>query len=108
MRQAQVYYNNELAGVLTEAAPDSYIFEYASGYFMSPAKPAISMGLPKTTQQHRSAALFPFFYNMLSEGDNRQAQCRLLKLDAADDFGLLLLTAGTETIGAVTVKALYE
>ena len=48
--------------------------------------------------------LFPFFFNMLSEGDNRKLQSRMLHIDEDDDFGILLATAQYDTIGAVTVK----
>ena len=48
--------------------------------------------------------LFPFFFNMLSEGANRKIQSQLLHIDENDDFGILLATAQTDTIGAVTVK----
>jgi serine/threonine-protein kinase HipA len=45
---------------------------------------------------------------MLSEGVNRQLQCRTLKIDENDDFGLLLATAQFDTIGAVTVKPVKQ
>lgn len=48
--------------------------------------------------------LFPYFFNMLSEGANRQTQSMLLHIDENDDFGILLATAQEDTIGAVTVK----
>ena len=41
---------------------------------------------------------------MLSEGANRQVQSTLLHIDENDDFGIMLATAGHDTIGAVTVK----
>ena len=41
---------------------------------------------------------------MLSEGENRQVQSQILRIDADDDFGILLATAQTDTIGAVTIK----
>ena len=41
---------------------------------------------------------------MLSEGSNRQIQSMLLHIDENDDFGIMLATAQTDTIGAVTVK----
>lgn len=53
-----------------------------------------------------SDELFPFFYNMLSEGANKGVQCRTLEIDENDAFGLLLATAGNDTIGAITVKKL--
>lgn len=41
---------------------------------------------------------------MLSEGENRAMQAAHHHLDADDDFGILLATAGVDTIGAVTVQ----
>ena len=41
---------------------------------------------------------------MLSEGANKAIQSRILKIDGNDYFTLLLKTAHTDTIGAVTVK----
>ena len=41
---------------------------------------------------------------MLSEGENRQIQSQLLRIDPDDDFGILLATCSTDTIGAITVK----
>jgi len=53
-----------------------------------------------------SEILFPFFYNMLSEGVNRKLQSMLLKIDENDHFGLLAKTSEYDTIGAVTLKPL--
>jgi serine/threonine-protein kinase HipA len=39
---------------------------------------------------------------------NRQLQSRQLQIDENDDFGLLLATAQTDTIGAVTVQEIEE
>lgn len=41
---------------------------------------------------------------MTSEGDNRIIQARNLHIDEEDDFGILLATAHTDTIGAITIK----
>jgi serine/threonine-protein kinase HipA len=41
---------------------------------------------------------------MLSEGSNRKIQEKLLKIDSSDNFSLLVQTAHTETIGAITVR----
>ena len=41
---------------------------------------------------------------MLSEGENRRIQSQLLHISPDDDFGILLATAHTDTIGAVTIK----
>jgi HipA-like protein len=104
MRQAEVYYNKILAGLLTENDNGEYIFRYDNKYFQDSSLPAISLTLPKTKQEYRSATLFSFFFNMLSEGANKAIQCHSLRIDEEDYFGLLLATAHTDTIGAITVK----
>jgi serine/threonine-protein kinase HipA len=105
MRSAEVYCNGEFAGILTEEKPGmNYVFRYDDKYFFDMNKSGVSLTLPKTQQEYRSEYLFPFFFNMLSEGANRKAQSRLLKIDEKDHFGILLATAQYDTIGAITVK----
>lgn len=104
MRTALVYRNNELAGTLTEVEGE-YIFQYDDMYFLDPSKKQISLTLPKTQQEYRSKIFFPFFFNMLAEGDNKKLQCRQLQIDEYDYFSLLTHTAGEDTIGCITVKA---
>ena len=104
MTKGAVYNNGELAGYLEKQNPDEYTFEYDFGYFADKSKPAISLTLPKSMRVHRSAVLFPFFFGFLSEGINKETQCRILRIDEKDDFRRLLLTAGSDTIGAITVK----
>lgn len=41
---------------------------------------------------------------MLSEGANKAMQVRLLKIDERDYFGLLLATAGHDSIGPITLE----
>ena len=108
MRKAAVYRNEELLGTLTEESRSSYIFRYDDGWFANANKPAVSLTLPKSQQEYRSEILFPFFFNLLSEGVNRKLQCRQLKIDEDDHFGLLLATAQDDTIGAITVKPITE
>jgi serine/threonine-protein kinase HipA len=104
MRQANVYRNGELVGHLTEKSRTEYVFAYDKTWFDSTAKPAVSLTLPKTRREHQSKFLFPFFFNMLSEGVNRRLQSTQLRIDEQDSFGLLLATAQYDTIGAITVK----
>lgn len=108
MRQAEVYRNGILAGVLTEEGRKHYVFSYADAYFNDRSKPAISLTLPKSQQEFKSEFLFPFFFNMLSEGVNRNLQSTQLRIDEADDFGLLMATAQFDAIGAVTIKPLKK
>jgi HipA-like protein len=104
MRRVEVYRNKDLAGILTEQKSKTYSFRYMDSYYADPAKPAISLTLPKTQQEYQANHLFPFFFNMLSEGVNRKLQTRVLKIDEEDNFGLLAATAGYDTIGTITVK----
>ncbi|PWK17307.1 serine/threonine-protein kinase HipA [Arcicella aurantiaca] len=106
MRQLAVYRNNILAGILTEESRQNYRFEYEDKYFSSPDCQDISLTFPKNKQVFQSDFLFPFFYNMLSEGVNRKLQCVLFKIDENDSFGLLAKTSQFDTIGAITVKPL--
>jgi HipA-like protein len=104
MRKAEIYRNGILAGILTEENRESYVFLYDDAYYKDNDKPAISLTMPKTNKEYRSNYLFPFFFNMLSEGVNRKLQCTQLKIDNEDNFGLLIATAKNDTIGAITVK----
>jgi len=104
--KAKVYNNGKLSGFLEKTEEGIYIFRYHHHYYQDPEAPAISLSLPKTKIEYRSKILFPFFFGLLSEGVNKQTQCRLLKIDEKDHFSLLLKTAYSDTIGAVTVKAI--
>ncbi|MBX9733931.1 MAG: HipA N-terminal domain-containing protein [Chitinophagaceae bacterium] len=104
MRTVEIYRNGILAGTLTEENRQLYVFKYTDNYFSDASKAAISLTLPKTQQEYRSEYLFPFFFNMLSEGVNRKLQSTLLRIDEEDNFGLLAATAKYDTIGAITVK----
>ena len=46
----------------------------------------------------------PFFYHLLPEGINKRIVCQTYKIDESDDFGILLHTAKTDTIGAITLE----
>ncbi|MFV0291119.1 MAG: HipA N-terminal domain-containing protein [Mangrovibacterium sp.] len=108
MRKANVYLNGILAGELIELSAREYIFRYVDNYFYDTTKTAISLTLPKTQQEYHSAYLFPFFFNMLSEGSNRIMQSRLLHIDEKDHFGILVATAQNDVTGAITVKLVTE
>ncbi len=108
MRAATVYRNNELVGTLFQHNIGSYEFSYDEAWFNNSEKPAVSLTLPKTKQTYTSNHLFPFFFNMLSEGVNRTLQARQLKIDETDYFGLLIEIAQFDTIGAITLKPILE
>lgn len=103
MRQANVYYCETPAGILRQDA-DGYVFEYSPAYLGNPSLPAISLTLPKRAAAFRSENLFPFFFGLLAEGDNKVLQCRLLRIDENDHFTRLVRTCAADTIGGITVR----
>ena len=105
MRQCEVYINKVKAGILTETDEKDYVFQYENRYLEGNNLP-VCLAMPLRKEPYRSARLFPYFFNMLSEGENRIVQARLLHIDPEDDFGIMLATAQNDTIGAVTVKSL--
>lgn len=104
--KAGVYNNGILAGVLEKLSNGTYSFEYDEDYLQNDKNPSISLTLPRSTIKHESDKLFAFFFGLLSEGVNKNIQCRLLKIDENDHFGRLLLTAQEDNIGSITVKPL--
>ena len=67
MKQANIYYKNLLAGVLTEV-DDGYEFFYLPEYLaLDNAKP-VSLTLPLHNETYKSNVLFPFFDGLIPEG----------------------------------------
>jgi serine/threonine-protein kinase HipA len=108
MRKVEVYRNGILAGILTQESQKKFVFEYEDNYFTNSTQPAISLTFPKNQKKYSSQFLFPFFFNMLSEGVNRKLQSTHLRIDESDNFGLLMATAQKDTIGAITVKPIQN
>jgi serine/threonine-protein kinase HipA len=108
MREAVVKRNGEVVGFLKEESRSSYVFTYDDEWFKDSAKPPVSLTLPKTKKTFKSEYLFPFFFNMLSEGVNKKLQSIQLKIDEDDSFGLLMATAQFDTIGAITIHPMEE
>lgn len=71
MRKLDVYFNDNRAGVLTERVPGrDYTFNYDNSYLGSDGY-SISATLPKRKEPYRSEHLFPFFSNLLPEGESK-------------------------------------
>jgi serine/threonine-protein kinase HipA len=104
MRKAKVLFKNDEAGILTQHDDGSFSFLYQDEWMANNNKQSISLTLPKTEKEFHSKYLFPFFYNMLPEGSNKQVVCTLNRIDREDHFGLLMSTAKNDSIGAVTVR----
>jgi serine/threonine-protein kinase HipA len=101
--KGSVYYNDILAGYITKEN-GKYYFTYTDEYIASAQSPSISLTLPKIKRSFVSNNLFPFFFGLLAEGDNKKLQCKTLKIDEKDHFTRLLKTAGRDTIGGITIK----
>lgn len=108
MRRAKILYKDEEAATLTQHDDGSFTFRYTDAWMANNNKPGISLTLPKTEQVLHSKFLFPFFYNMLPEGSNKQIVCKLNRIDQTDYFGLLMTTARNDSIGAVRVLKIEE
>lgn len=104
MRSCEVYVHGIKAGILTEDDKHEFVFTYDRAYLLSENAQPASLTLPLRAEPYRSAFLFPAFSNILSEGENRQIQSQLLRIDPEDDFGILLNTCQFDTVGAITVK----
>lgn len=104
MRQATIFYKGKEAGILEQHDNGSFTFHYLEAWLADPENPSISLTLPRSQPEHHAEYLFPFFYNMLPEGTNKQIVCQANRLDADDYFGILMTTARYDTIGAITVK----
>lgn len=108
MRQARVFFRNEEAGRIKQLDDGSFEFSYNDLWIQNSGKPSISLTLPKKHAIYRSEFLFPFFYNMLPEGTNKQTVCFQMRIDESDDFGILLITANNDTIGAVRIEKMED
>ena len=103
MRRANVYCRG-LLGTLSKVSASGYRFEYEPSYLHNSQCPPISLSFPKRDAPFEAPVLFPFFFGLLAEGDDKVLQCRMLKIDEDDHFTRLMKTCEAETIGGVTVK----
>lgn len=103
MRQAKILFKDLEAGILTQHDDGSFTFRYFDSWMSDSSKPDISLTMPKSKREFHSSHLFPFFFNMLPEGSNKQVVCRLNRIDQKDYFSILLTTAKYDSIGAIRV-----
>ena len=106
MREALIYYKNDLAGVLAEK-DDGYLFKYDSHYLSSSAAEPVSLTLPLSSQPYESRVLFPFFDGLIPEGWLLDVAIRNTNISILDRMSLLLLCC-KDCIGAVSVVPVNE
>lgn len=101
LRQAKVYYRDELAGTLKET-DSGYVFQYDKSFIKKNI--SISVTLPVQDEPFYSERLFSFFKGLLPEGWYLSIVSATQHVDKNDLFGVLLATTSVDTIGAVTVR----
>lgn len=106
MRQAEIYYKDALAGILTEN-DEGYEFRYLSEYLDSEKAKSISLTMPLRSEPYTSAVLFPFFDGLIPEGWLLDVAIRNTDISILDRMSLLLLCC-KDCIGAVSVIAVNE
>ena len=106
MRGANVYFKENLAGILTEG-DDGYEFRYLPQYLESDDAKAVSLTLPLQSEPFRSAVLFPFFDGLIPEGWLLDVAVRNTDISILDRMSLLLLCC-SDCLGAVSVKQIRE
>ena len=101
-RQANIYFQDLFAGVLTEG-DNGYTFQYTKEYLTMPNAKPISLTLPLSEEEYHSKVLFPFFDGLIPEGWLLDIGQKYWKLNPHDRFELLINLCG-DTIGAVSVR----
>jgi len=100
MKQAKVYFQDKLAGVLTEDE-NGYTFVYAENYVAENCFP-ISLTMPVTALPYKSDYLFPFFDGLIPEGWLLDIAQTNWKINPRDRMSLLLACC-KDCIGVVSI-----
>lgn len=101
MKQAHIWMNQKLAGLLTEDE-NGFTFRYDDGYLKQEGARPVSLTLPLTPQPYQSTVLFPFFDGLIPEGWLLNIAERSWKINQRDRMSLLLACC-KDCIGAVSV-----
>lgn len=101
MRQADIFYKDQLAGILTES-DEGYEFCYLPDYLSLATAKAISLTLPLREEVYKSPVLFPFFDGLIPEGWLLDVALRNTDISILDRMSLLLICC-KDCIGAVSV-----
>ncbi len=101
MRQAQVFYQDQLAGLLTEN-DEGYSFVYDNKYLESSNPKPVSLTLPLQKSAHESKILFPFFDGLIPEGWLLNIAIDNWKINPRDRFELLLSLC-KDCIGCISI-----
>lgn len=86
---------------------EGYHFAYLTAYLQSAAPEPVSLTLPLTGEEYRSATIFPFFDGLIPEGWLLDIAEHTWKLNPRDRMGLLLACCN-DCIGAVSIRPINE
>lgn len=100
MRKANIFFDGELAGYLTEINEKQFVFEYIEAYRGN----SISLTMPVSKRRFEFEGFPSFFDGLLPEGVQLDGLLRQNKIDRNDNFSQLLAVGG-DLVGATTVKA---
>jgi serine/threonine-protein kinase HipA len=101
MKQAQIFMQDKLAGMLTEDE-NGFTFEYSASYLDDLCAEAISLAMPLKSEPYCDKVLFPFFDGLIPEGWLLDIAERSWKINQRDRMSLLLACC-KDCIGAVSV-----
>ena len=107
MRQGKVYYNEHLAGVITETNEGEYVFQYNAEYINEHPQEFITFTMPVTQNPYTDKRLFPFFEGLIPEGWLLDIASENWKINQNDRMGLLLACCHN-CIGAVSVISIQR
>ena len=102
MRKAEIYYQEHLAGILTETDEGEYVFQYDDQYVKNHPDDFITFSMPVSRMPFREKRLFPFFEGLIPEGWLLDIASKSWKINRNDRMGLLLACC-RNCIGAVSV-----
>lgn len=105
MRQGQVYYDSNLAGIITETNDGEYEFLYDSEYIQKYPHQFLTFSMPVSDKVYREKRLFPFFEGLIPEGWLLDIASNNWKINKNDRMGLLLACC-RNCIGSVSVQPL--
>jgi len=103
MRQGEVYYNEHLAGIITETNEGEYVFQYDKKYIEEHPEDFITFTMPVTGKQYTEKRLFSFFEGLIPEGWLLDIASESWRINKNDRMGLLLACC-RNCIGAVSVN----
>lgn len=102
MRSASIYYDQQLAGTLTETDEGLYTFAYHPDYVQQFPDQYLTFTMPVTEKVYTEKRLFAFFEGLIPEGWLLDIASKSWKINRNDRMGLLMACC-ENCIGAVSV-----